>query len=392
MGENGWMLLNKRTCLALPIIWSALFVWTSTVHAEQGQGTVITHSGEGEDKSDEGQGNIPGPEGQTKVDTADSAKSDLEMASDSDSETPEMKITEGEETGVDTDTPESPPQKETLSQVKETEEEGTQQEDKEDKNQEKPEKGFPLLSLADEMFLGTVALTGWGVTHWYWFTEGFLDFKSENGFSADSGTGGSDKTAHFFDSYVIADFMAWRLREYGYDDNESALYGAIASMILMTWIEIGDSTGRYGFSLEDLTADFLGVTVSWTLNTLPVVSELIGFKLYYWPTAKYFKSGNVVADYSGMKYFIALKLSGIPYIKDTPLRFLEGHFGYYTRGFRSFDENKEDARRVLYVGIGLNFNAILRPILPTAVKTILNYYQPPFTSLDIYKKKYINKN
>jgi hypothetical protein len=253
----------------------------------------------------------------------------------------------------------------------------------------KAEEGmFPLLALADELFVSSALLTAWGVTHWDWFTER-MSFHSEHGFSSRSPTGGADKAAHFFDAYFMADLMNWRLREYGYSRGEAAFWGAAGAMVPLLWIEIGDSTSSYGFSLEDLLADIVGVAASWALNFYPPLRGCIDFRLQYWPTSRYLKSGNLVADYSGMKFIAALKLAGFPLVGETPLRFVETHFGFYSRGFRTFDEAEEEVRAI-YLGLGIDLYQLFHPILPDFILTFLRYYQPPYTSLPVVTWKFIS--
>lgn len=243
----------------------------------------------------------------------------------------------------------------------------------------------PVIALQDELFLGVALITAWGVHFWDWFERSF-HLEVEHGFSSRSSTGGADKTGHFFVSYTISDFLAWRLAEKGHSTLSASLLGALAGMFLMTWIEVGDATSDYGWSMEDLLADFLGAAVSLGRNTIPHAEELVDFRVQYWPTRQYLDSGEIVADYSGMRFLLAVKVAGMGVLGRTPLRFLELHAGYYSRGFRSFDENEEDAGRYLYWGVGLSLNELLRPILPDVIKkpveTVFTYYQPPLTTME----------
>ena len=181
---------------------------------------------------------------------------------------------------------------------------------------------------------------------------------------------------------MLSDALAWRLRGKGYGRGESAAFGAAGSALLMTWIELGDATSdRLGFSLEDLTVDFLGVGTSVLLQLVPRLDALLDFRIQYWPTPEYFEAANPVADYSGMKHLMAVRMSGVPYLRQTPLRFLEAHFGYYSRGFRSFDTI--DERRVLYSGVGFDLAELLRPAVPRPVSTAFEYYQVPILSHEV---------
>jgi len=102
-----------------------------------------------------------------------------------------------------------------------------------------------------------------------------------------------------------------------------------------------------------------------------------------------YKGFDPLADYAGQKYLFALKLAGIEDIRESPLRFLELHAGYYTRGFtkeeRALGSEKE---RNLYFGIGLNLQEFLfgAPAIKShwagqVGRSVLEYVQVPYTSV-----------
>ncbi|MBN2527570.1 MAG: DUF2279 domain-containing protein [Deltaproteobacteria bacterium] len=255
---------------------------------------------------------------------------------------------------------------------------------------EAPVKMNPFIALGDEMFLGIGFITVWGVRYWNWFEHSF-HFKREFGFRQESSTGGADKTGHFYTSYIIADFLNWRLRRQGWPRLRSALVASSVAMGLMTWIEVGDATSAYGWSWEDILADFIGVAISAGLALSPTADKLLDFRVEYWPTSSYMDGGVMAADYSGMKYLMALRMSGFPFIKrmpKSPLRLVELHMGFYSRGFRTFDHAKE-TNRVLYFGVGLDLKELLHAILPKKVHrpfdVALSYYQVPYTSYPVIK-------
>ena len=240
----------------------------------------------------------------------------------------------------------------------------------------------PFIALGDEMFLGTLLIGAWGIHFWDWFEQSF-HFEKEHGFTQESSTGGADKTGHFFTAYIFADFLNWRLRRQGWSRLRSAIVGSSVAMGLMTWIEVGDGTSAYGWSWEDMLADFIGVAISAGLALSPTADELFDFRLEYWPTKSYMDGGVMAADYSGMKYLMALRMTGIKPLKKTPLRFLEFHLGYYSRGFRTFDKATE-TNRVVYFGLGIDVKEILQKFMPKKYMrpfdVALTYYQPPYTS------------
>ena len=244
----------------------------------------------------------------------------------------------------------------------------------------------PGLAVIDETVIGMGLITAWGVWRWDWFERDF-HFKNEHGFSRRSSTGGADKTGHFILGYLTSDIFAWRLRTEGYSRAAAYTWGALGSILVNLWLEVGDGTSDYGFSNEDLVADVLGASASLLLGVCQPCDDLIDIRIQYWPTSNYVKSGSLVGDYSGMKHLAAFKLSGVPYVKQTPLRYLEAHVGFYSRGFRSFDD-EDDPRRVVYGAVAINLAELFHPIAPEALVTAFEYYQFPYVAAEVVTKTY----
>ena len=113
-------------------------------------------------------------------------------------------------------------------------EKGTQVSDKPDPPEQPdmvtpPKTLNPFLALGDEMFLGVATITAWGVHFWHWGEHAF-HFEREYGFTQRSSTGGADKTGHFYTSYIIADFLNWRLRKLGWPKRRAAIVGSSVAM------------------------------------------------------------------------------------------------------------------------------------------------------------------
>ena len=135
-----------------------------------------------------------------------------------------------------------------------------------------------------------------------------------------------------------------------------------------------------------MVANALGGGFSYLRRKIPGLREKVDFRMEYLP------SGNVggfhpITDYSGQKYLLALKFIGFEYTRDTPLRFLELHAGYYARGFTQAERNRhEPLRREPYVGIGINMGELLfgapsvRDTKPGKFgRRVLEYVQVPYT-------------
>ena len=223
--------------------------------------------------------------------------------------------------------------------------------------------------------LSAGAMTAWGISRWGWFQHS-PKVQREGWFAKDTHAGGADKTGHFFMSYVLADVLNWDFNRNGVKNPERT--AALTAMAAMTLLEVGDATSsKYGFSMEDLVADAGGVLASWFLATHPQWDDLIDIRMEYWPSAGFDLGKDASSDYSGMRHLLAFKSSGIPALSTTPLRWFELQTGYYTRGFRSYDDAalRDNPERHLYVGVGLSIPELFgkRP----AARTVFSYIQPP---------------
>jgi len=202
----------------------------------------------------------------------------------------------------------------------------------------------------------------WGGSDYRWAHEGW--------FGADTDSGGIDKVGHMWAHYVLQRGFN-NLFEYTLEDKKEALIVSTATAASIGLIiEIGDGTsGKYGFSYEDLVFDWLGVGLGTFLEAFPTADEFIGFTWEYWPTDNFLdeskgrKKLHVTSDYSGHKYMINFKLAGFKYIGfDIPefMRYIMLDFGYYTRGYTSFDDPGREKTRHPYVGISLNMIEVVR--------------------------------
>ena len=125
---------------------------------------------------------------------------------------------------------------------------------------------------------------------------------------------------------------------------KSAITGAIVSGVAFLAVEVGDGFSRYGASYEDFIASAAGIGFSFLRNTVPGLREKIDFRMEYVPTGNGDKLG--LGDYSGKKFLLAGKL-GFDAFKETPLRYVELHAGYYTRGYHEWSAppvSREPAR------------------------------------------------
>ena len=241
--------------------------------------------------------------------------------------------------------------------------------------------------------VGAAAIAWYAYKDFDWSSSPRFTILREGWFGQNTYAGGVDKIGHSFTTYILADFLAWGFRQKGFDPYGSAISGAVISWLVMGAYEITDGFNKaYGFAVEDITFNTLGAVFSFLRNTVPGMREKLDFRVQWTPQIyDWLDSARLlpVSDYSSKKFLFALKLAGFEDIRDTPLRFVELHAGYFTRGYSdpelAIGVPKE---RHLFAGIGLNLNEVffpdpaMRQTWPAAItSTALEYVQVPYTSV-----------
>lgn len=212
------------------------------------------------------------------------------------------------------------------------------------------------------------AVTAWGAANWDYFDRS-PHKQSEGWFSEDTKEGGADKLGHFYLSHTLSHILAHTYEEWGYSRQKGALYGALSSFGIMTWMELGDSFSDYGFSHEDFIMNALGSLAGYYLYTHPDLSEKIDFRFEYIP---HFDTLDFFTDYDNSRYLMAVKLSGFDSIRNDYLKYLEIHIGYYVR-----DRSPAQKDRYPYVGLGINLSRIFSKLGMKKAAVLTRYYQVP---------------
>jgi len=240
---------------------------------------------------------------------------------------------------------------------------------------EEPKKGLVIDTLAS-----SASIAAWGFKSWDWGSES-SHFSNEDWFDYDSDTGGSDKTGHFYMTYLISRMISSRMEDRSWDLKEASLAGSLSGMLAMTLLEIGDGTSEYGFSKQDLIADGLGALTAYAIRTNPEVDKVLDVRMEYWPSSGYQDNADTATDYSGMKHLVAFKLSGFDRLKKSPWRFVEFQAGFYARGYRSYDDEDDKSQQV-YVGVGLSLAALADESGINVLKNLFEFYQPGGTYVE----------
>ena len=239
------------------------------------------------------------------------------------------------------------------------------------------------LELLNVAVIGGMAT--YGLLFWGYGGHSFQVI-DERWFSQDSIHGGADKLGHAFSTYVGAMSYSAVYEKWGYERHLASRYGALSSFATFFMIEFGDAFSKHGFSVEDLISDACGAVWGYLRREHPALRELVDFRVEYFPSYGTLKgrTSDYISDYSGFKYLLAFKGSGVGGLSSTWLKYVELHLGYYTRGYESQDldqgENHYgDPHRVMYAGIGVNLSDLVEKTGWRKTATFLEYYQTPYT-------------
>lgn len=225
---------------------------------------------------------------------------------------------------------------------------------------------------------GAGIITAWGMAKWDYFSTS-ANTTTEGWFGNDTKSGGADKLGHIYTSYVMTHGISYIYESWCINKKDASLYGALSSLAVVTYMEIGDAYSDHGFSREDSIANTVGVIYGYLSYKNPELSNILDLRWEYNP---FNRSSDISTDYENSKYLLALKLNGFDFARDSFLKHIEFHAGYYTRGFDDPDTTKE---RNAFIGIGINLTDLLRRHSYKKTSTLLKYYQIPGSSLQ-YRK------
>ena len=237
---------------------------------------------------------------------------------------------------------------------------------------------------------GPVFISAWGVAEWGWFKDNTkFNYEPSDISGADAYDGMSDKFGHMYTAYVFKRLATFGFRATGSSPLRANIEGAIYSDLIMFIMEIGDGySTAYGFDIYDFYFNNLGVLLGVILDASPTLDRIFAIQMEYIPTRRMREGikeqtqlADPFTDYSGQKCILAVKLAGIPYVSETPLRYVNLDFGYYARGY--YNDDFDYNTRNVYAGISLNFSIFAGDILPTGyisstAQTFFNYYHVPY--------------
>jgi hypothetical protein len=211
-------------------------------------------------------------------------------------------------------------------------------------------------------------------------------FVNEGWFGKDTESLGMDKLHHAYKTYVLQTLIARRTGE----KDAATWSGAIVSFGMFAYAELLDAfADGHGWSNEDMVMHLGGAGFSLARNLVPGLRDKLDFRMEMRPSFKgdWWRLNNQLDD---RKYLFAAKLAGWDALRDTPLRFVELHAGYYARGFSDLERERGDPlRRKIYFGIGLNVQQLLfgrekrEKFIGRVARGLFDYIQVPYVYQEI---------
>lgn len=218
--------------------------------------------------------------------------------------------------------------------------------------------------------LGGVAfITAWGLAKWD-YGDQTLHLQRERWFQQDTREGGADKAGHFYTSHVLTHALGGLYEHWGLERDRAAREAALTSLLITTYMEVGDGFSRYGISPEDQVMNLAGTWLGYQLYRDETWGKRLDVRMEYRFNGE---TGDPLTDYEHARHLLALKFDGFAALADTPLRFFELQAGYFARGYNDGNPN----RRFSYLGLGLNFSHLAGRLGWNKAATVLHYYQPP---------------
>jgi hypothetical protein len=210
-------------------------------------------------------------------------------------------------------------------------------------------------------------------------------FQDEGWFGKSTRNLGVDKLTHAFNAYLLTEILEWRIRRKTHGAEGGPLTAAILAMGLVTYGEIYDGLkDDSGFSYQDSVFNLAGAGLSVLRNTVPGLKEKLDFRLLLIPNSDiYTFTGK--RHYAQQRFLLALQFAGFEGLRQSPLRFVELHAGYYAKNFTTRErERGEIPQRKIFFGVGLNLQELFfrspRSRAGRAARSVLDYLQLPYTA------------
>lgn len=232
-----------------------------------------------------------------------------------------------------------------------------------------------------------------------WWQDGFTGrFRTvdEHWFSGSTAYGGADKLGHGMFAYAGTRLLTRAFEWAGQREDTAVKLGLGTAVGTLLAVELIDGySKRWRFSKEDAAMNIAGGALGYWMEKNPALDALIDFRLEYrrsvGPQGR--RRFDPLGDYSGQRYLIVFKGSGVNALARHPLlRYLELNAGYNARNFEAESRPTLPPTRRLSVGLALNLTELLRATVfksdtsPSRTQrlseTFLEYVQIPAASAE----------
>lgn len=201
---------------------------------------------------------------------------------------------------------------------------------------------------------------------------------------------GVDKLTHAFNAYVITEYLQSRIQKRtGGGEGTGALTAALLSSGLMIYSEIYDAHKvSSGFSPQDVLFNTAGAALSALRQSVPGLEEKLDFRLLLTPNSDVYTFKGK-RHYAQQRFMFALRPSGFGALRNSPLRFLEFHAGYYGKNFTNADRAAGlEPKRRLFFGVGIDLKELFFKRSHSTAAGIaragLSYFQIPYTAVHLH--------
>jgi len=222
-------------------------------------------------------------------------------------------------------------------------------------------------------------------------------FTDEKFFQYDTYAGGADKASHFTVSSGVSRLLYDIYIQDGHTVDQSFWLAFATTLTAGIFVETGDAVTVYGWSWQDLTADFLG-DLSGLLIQRFCLQDTLGLRLgpadTDIPPAAIGSSQASLGDtYSNEIYVVDLKLGGaIARLGGRPgfAKYFLTSFAFFTKGF-GYEPPLPSRYQSVGVELGINFPAILDDLKVPRDKwwgqglyAFFNFFRIPYTQVGTY--------
>lgn len=245
------------------------------------------------------------------------------------------------------------------------------------------------LFTKKNVVIGAIAyqqVTGALVEYAWWWIDSLRPFHFKNDQFWNNYSLGLDKFGHFYISYLTFTTINEAMRWAEFTPRQRLLTATIVPAFWALSIEVGDALSPYGFSTEDLLANFAGAGYGLLQEKVPYFQNFT-FKFSFWPTSVYLKGWPKhwapTSDYNAHSYWLSVNMH----------RVLPRSIGRYwpelinlAAGY-SITDRETAPKRELMLGIDINLRALkTKSAGATAIRNITNLVHLPSPGVKITKE------